>query len=54
MLMQTNLDMTRTQKPRVTSLLLCLTDQCFNCYWKSKTDHLLLYLRYYIYLLYLL
>ena len=27
-------------------------DQCFTWKWKSKTDHLLLYLRYTIHLLY--
>jgi len=50
--MPNNSDMTRTDKPGCTSLRPL--DQCFNWYWNSKTDHLWLYFRYYINLLYLL
>mgnify|MGYP000123814088 CR=1 FL=1 len=44
--------MTGTHIPGFTSLRPL--DQCFNWYWNSKTDHLWLYFRYYINLLYLL
>jgi len=50
--MPNNSDMTRTHKPGCTSLRPL--DQCFNWYWHSKTDHLWLYFRYNINLLYLL
>jgi len=53
MLMQKS-DMSRTHNPRFIRLRPCALEQCFNCYWKSKTDHLLLDLRFYVYPLYLL